>query len=225
MPLPTVSLMLVFWISPLTFGSVRPAAPATLTKRTDGGAGTAAGSGWPAAVAARAPASAASAAVIGRRSVGRGNAFQLGLTKPLEKVGMHRELPFRLLRPAGLSQRPGQGVVRLGIDGVELEGAAEQGDRLLHSAPAGQDRSDVVVGVRIGGGETARLLELLQGLVVPALGMKVLGDLEVRLGAARDELDGALERRDRLVEPQPFALVLSELDVDPDVLETAVERG
>src|SRR5439155_8444660 len=80
-PLPTVSSMVVFWTSPQTFWSVRPAAGATSTKRTGEGAGV------PAAVAGRAQDPAASAA---RRrapppaarplSGGGGNALTLAVT-------------------------------------------------------------------------------------------------------------------------------------------------
>src|SRR2546426_7135599 len=130
MPLPTVSSMVVFWISPLTFTSARPASPATLTKRTGEGPGAGGAGSGDAAAAARPAASATNNPGSGRRSVRRGDAFVLALTQPLEKVGMHREFPGRFVPPAGLLEGLGQGVVRLGIERVELEGAAEQGDGL-----------------------------------------------------------------------------------------------
>src|SRR2546425_5266024 len=149
MPLPTVSSMVVFWISPLTFTSVRPASPATLTKRTGEGPGDGgAGLSEDAPAAARPAASATSTPRSGRRSVRRGDAFVLALTQPLEKVGMQREFPGRFLPPAGLLEGLGQGVVRLRIERIELEGAAEQGDGLLELATARDDGSDVVIGVR-----------------------------------------------------------------------------
>src|SRR3989441_12573112 len=135
MPLPTVSSMVVFWISPLTFRSVRPASPATLTKRTGEGPGAGgAGLSQDAAAAARPAASATNIPGSGRRSVRRGDAFALGLTQPLEKIGMHRQRSFRFFPPPGPLEGLGQGVVCLRIERIELEGAAEQADGLLELA-------------------------------------------------------------------------------------------
>src|SRR5438034_2996472 len=225
MPLPTVSSMVVFWTSPVTFRSGRPASRATLTKRTGecpGASGT--GFSEDAAAAARPAASATNTPGNGRRSVRRGDALVPDLTQPLEKVGMHGEFPFRFFPPAGLLEGLGQRVVRLRIERIELEGAAEQGDGLPELTTGRDDRSDVVIGVRIGGCEAAGLPELLQGLVVLPLRAIGLAELEVRLAVPRDDLDGALECCHRFVEPQPSSVMLPELDIDPLVLEAAVER-
>src|SRR5213594_583335 len=194
--------MVVFCSSPLQLRRVSPACEATLTKRTED-AGAPDDCGGAATAGATRPArSAPIANVNGPRSVGRGDAFGLALTEPLEQFGVQREFPLRLPLLPGLLQRLTQGVVRLRIDRIELERPAEQRDGLLVPAPGREDRSDVVVGVRIGGRQAAGLFELGQGLVVASQAAVRPGQLEVRLGVSRDDLDGALEGREGLLEPQ-----------------------
>src|SRR5262249_36025939 len=140
MPLPTVSSIVVRFTSPQTFTRARPADAATFVNWTtgEGAAGDAAGAAPDAAPAHvdtvdAAPASVAAARRSptarpdpATRSVGGRDAFMLALTQPPDELAVQREFPARLLGPAGLLQRPGQGVVGLGIGRVELERAAEQ---------------------------------------------------------------------------------------------------
>ena len=51
------------------------------------------------------------------------------------------------------------------IAGIELERAPQERDRLVQLSPVGQDRSGVVVAVRLGGRHDVRLAEYRQGLV------------------------------------------------------------
>src|SRR4029077_15865986 len=108
------------------------------------------------------------------------NTLMFALTLLLEKLAVHRELALGLLLAPRLPEGPGQGVVRLGIVRPELDGAAEPRDRLIRPAAGGEDHSDVVVRVRIEGGQTDRLLEFVQRLVVAAL--RVVRPAQVEMG-------------------------------------------